>query len=273
MTTIPIDDPDDPRVRDYASVRDESRLRSAGLFVAEGRAVVHRLLERQDRFTVRSLLVTATALTALGLDKSVSVPDVPVYLMESQHMARVAGYPVHRGCLALAHRPAPAAWEDVARSARTLVVVDRVANPDNVGGIFRSARAFGVDAVVLTDGAAEPLYRKTVRTSMAAVLDVPFARVSSIRLILAELNRLGTDTIVLTPDGSAPALRDRLERDRRARVALVVGEEWAGVEPGVLAKLSGSARIPMAAGVDSLNASVAAAIALYELSMARRTGE
>lgn len=271
MHVVPIDDPEDQRVLAFRSVRDGARLRDAGLFVGEGRIVVQRLLELRT-VTVRELLATEAALAALRLEETADnaiTPPGTIYLVQPRVAELIAGYHVHRGCLALAERPASTPASEVIGSGELIVVIDRVANPDNVGGIFRSARAFGVTGVVLTAGTADPLYRKTIRTSMGAVLELPFGEVPDLRAAVAALRTDGVEIFALTPDAAAPALRERIADRRPRRAALIVGEEWAGVDKNALAGSPDLVRIPMAAGVDSLNAGVAGAIGLYELSAAR----
>jgi tRNA G18 (ribose-2'-O)-methylase SpoU len=257
---------DDPRVASYRDVANPQAMRRAGLFVAEGRLVVRRLLAL-DRFRTRSILVTPTAHEALADLESPTAP--PVYVVSQHVMDRIVGFNIHRGCLALAERPAARAVESLAlRDIARVLVLDGVNNPDNVGGLFRSAAAFGVDAVVLGPGAGDPLYRKAIRTSMAATLQVPFVETESIPHAMALLRAHNFCVLALTTAADAAPVDDH-PRDLD-RVALVVGNEGEGLSEAALAAADGRVRIPMAAGVDSLNVTVAASIALYQLARASR---
>ena len=172
MPVVRVSGSDDPRVSWYQAVRDPVLVRERGLFVAEGRLVVERLI-REGRYTIQSLLLSAAACRALEPVLSTLPPEVPIYVCDAGDLRGITGYDVHRGCLALAERPAPLSIDAVLRGARLVVVLDGVTDPDNVGGVFRNAAAFGVDAVLLDAASSDPLYRKAIRTSMAATLRCP----------------------------------------------------------------------------------------------------
>ena len=252
---------DDPRLADYRNIPDPDLLRSHGLFIAEGRHVVRRLLT-STRFRTRSLLLTPPA--RLGLAGVLaSAPSLPVFVVSQEAMNTVTGFNIHRGCLAAGERPAPSRWQDVAAGAVRLVVVERVANADNVGGIFRNAAAFGAGAVLLGPACADPLYRKAIRTSMGATLQTPFAAMEDWPADLFRLKAQGFGLWALTPSAGA---RPLWHVDPPARVALLVGHEGEGLSDAALAAADVRARIPMAERVDSLNVATAVAIALYEIT-------
>ena len=168
---------DDPRLDDFRIVSDPALMRDRGLFVAEGRLAVERLLA--SRFRTRSLLVIDTALDglapALAAGGDERRPDV--YVADSAQLRLVTGFRFHRGCLALGERPRaepPDAELPRAAPGRPLVVLEGVSDPDNVGSIFRNAAAFGAAGVVLSPTCADPLYRKAIRTSMGTTLQLPF---------------------------------------------------------------------------------------------------
>ena len=259
---------DDPRIAVYRTIRDAELVRRTGLFVAEGRLVVGRLLAAR-RYDLHSVLVTDTTLRGLEPALAHCDADAPIYVCAQSCADEIVGYHVHRGCLALAKRPSPGDSTQLIRAASTIVVLDRIANPDNVGGIFRNALAFGVDAVLLSTGCADPLYRKAIRTSMAAALDVPFAPVTSMAGQLEELRRAQFSILALAPDSTAATLRSRCQSLRPGRAAIVLGEEGAGLGREALNRGDEIVQIPMAPGVDSLNVAVAAGIALYELRASR----
>jgi len=260
---IPVDDRADSRLDEYRNIPDPELIRARGIFVAEGRLVVRRLLADR-RFVTRSVMVTEAARAALD-DVLAMRADVPVYVVPLAVMTSITGFHIHRGCLAIGERPPAARWTKVIAGARTLVVLERVANADNVGGVFRNAAAFGADAVLLDPASTDPLYRKAIRTSMGAALAVPFARTEPWPLVLRDLADRGFATIALTPASTAAALADVVADVGVRPIALVLGHEGEGLSADALAACTHRARIPIAAGVDSLNVAAAAAIALYEL--------
>ena len=256
-------DLDDPRVALYRSVADHHTLLAAGVFVAEGRLVVRRLLS-STRVRTQSVLVTEAAHEAMGEVLAHAPADVPIYVVAQETMNAIAGFNIHRGCLAIAQRPAPRTLIDLPiADLRRLVVLEGVNNPDNVGGIFRSAAAFGVDAIVLGPACGDPLYRKAVRTSMAATLMLPFVEAGAWPQALVTLRSQSVRVLALTPAQDARALDD-LPRDL-ARVALLVGAEGDGLSADAMQLADDRVRIPMRGAVDSLNVTVAASIALFHV--------
>ncbi len=259
-----ISDPLDPRLDDYHNVPDPELVQRGGMFVAEGRLVVRRLLTESSLVT-RSVMVTEAARASLD-EVLVMRPDVPVYVVPPPVMNGITGFNIHRGCLALGERPQPSAWQDVVAGLQTIVVLERVANADNVGGIFRNAAAFGVRAVLLDEASTDPLYRKAIRTSMGASLLVPFARAEPCPAVLRELRASGFATVAMTPATSASTVRSIADAVGARPVALVLGHEGDGLTTAALEACEYHARIPTTSTVDSLNVATAAAIALYEFS-------
>ena len=264
MNVTRIDDERDGRLADYRNVSDPDLLARRHLFVAEGRLVVRRLLSA-SRLTPRSVMATEPALEALT-DLLATRPDLPVYLAPPRVMNGIIGFDIHRGCLALGERPSPGHWEDLVRTLRRVAVLERMANADNVGGVFRNAAAFGFDAVLMGPSCADPLYRKAIRTSMGAALTLPFADAEPWPDALYRLREDGWMTVAMAPAADAPPVRDVLARAAAARVAIVIGHEGDGLTAGARDACAHRARIPMTEGVDSLNAATAAAIAFYELT-------
>jgi tRNA G18 (ribose-2'-O)-methylase SpoU len=252
--------PDDPRLAGY---RQLARRPLDGLFVVEGRLLVQRLLAA-PRFRTRSVLLTPAAVDRLSDSLGGIADPPPVYVAEPATIDRVVGFDFHRGCLALGEPAALPSFDALVspRGGRLLVGLDDVTNPDNVGALFRHAAAFGVNGVVLSPGCGDPLYRKALRVSMGAALDVPFARAASWPEALARLRTAGFTLVALTPD--APLDLARLTRP--ARVILVVGAEGAGLSRATREAAAVAAAIPMASATGSLNVATAAAIALYLLS-------
>ena len=246
----------------YADVGDPSALMSKGLFVAEGRLIVERLLSLPD-IRVHSIAVTAAAAEALAplLERH---PGVPVCVCDPSALEAVTGFDFHRGCLALAHRPAASPpLETFAASAR-LIALEGVGNPDNVGGLFRVALALGAGGVLLDPTTADPLYRKAIRTSMAATLRVPFTRVEPWPSALDELKSQGFRVVALTPDPGAMPI-DEYVAEPGGRLILALGSEGAGLHPKTMGYADVRVRIPIDPRADSLNVVVAAAIALDRL--------
>ncbi|MBM3773340.1 MAG: RNA methyltransferase [Acidimicrobiia bacterium] len=264
MAVIPIASLDDPRVAEYHVLTDHERLRSRGLFVAEGRLVVERVL-CTNRYAVRSLLLSDSALAALGpvVDRT---PHVPTYTCAAAEFKQLAGLNLHRGCLALVERPPERPVADVLRAARRVVALEGVGNPDNMGGIFRNAAAFSVDAIVLSPGCVDPLYRKAIRTSMAAALMVPFAWSRAWPDDLGAMCDEGFSLFALTPRRPSEGIDQLASRQRPDRWALLLGSEGSGLTKETLARAHARVRIPIADVVDSLNAAVACGIALAMLA-------
>ena len=255
---------DDPRVADYRLITRPALLARAGLLVAEGRLVLRRLVD-QPRFRIRSVLLTDTARVALDPVVSRLGPEVPAYVTSQAAMSALAGFEIHRGCLALAERPPLTPVEELdLTTARRLVILEGVNNPDNVGGVFRSAAAFGVDAILLGPECGDPLYRKAIRTSMAATLQVPFAAALPWPQTLETIGARGFRVLGLTPAIDARPL-DEYARNVE-RVALVLGAEGHGLTEQALAAVHERVRIPMSGSADSLNVTVAASIALWHFS-------
>jgi len=237
--------------------------------VLEGRFVVCRALALPEWHVTR-LLLTPTAHAALEPDlaRTPAARKPAVEVMTRDEMAALTGFRFHQGCLGYAVRPGARSWTDldVSIDAGSLIVVlEDVRDPDNVGSIFRSALAFGARAVVLGPGCADPLYRKAIRTSMAAVLALPFATASPWPDVLADLRAAGVTIVATTPDERAEPIARVAESLRDRPAALVVGSEGHGLSAASRAVADRLARIPTA-GVDSLNVATATAIALYALA-------
>jgi len=260
--SIAIDSLDDSRVADYQHVADHQHMLDRALFVAEGRLVVRRLLDLRH-WRIASILLTSAAADNLG--DVLHLTEAPIYLVDQALMNAIAGFNIHRGCLALAHRPPVEASTPLGLSIATghlsrVLVLEGVNNPDNVGGLFRTAAAFGVELVVLGPSCGDPLYRKAIRTSMASTLVVPFVLAPQWPGALSDLVADGFSVAALTPRHDALPLRDL---PRHAKLALVVGAEGDGLTEPALAASSVRVCIPMTPAMDSLNVTTAASIAMY----------
>lgn len=255
-----VSDPDDPRVRDFTALTDvaarSAREPAEGLFIAEGAKVILRALAAGYR--PRSVLAEPKWLPALapslqgsGAELLTAPPDV---------LRGVTGYRVHRGALACFERRALPDPVALVADARFVVVLVDLVDHTNVGAIFRNAAALGADVVLVTPGCADPLYRRSVKVSMGAVLAVPWTRTGPDPL--ESLDRFTTIALTPSPDATALSALTALPGSR----AVLLGTEGAGLPAGLTARADLRVRIPMAAGVDSLNVAAASAIALHALN-------
>ena len=258
---------DDPRLGDYVRLRESSLRRSLeserGLFIAEGEKVIRRAVEAGHR--PRSFLLAPRWLPGLAdvLDRW---PEVDVYVVDEAAAEEVTGFHVHRGALASLHRADLPPVADVLRADR-LVVLEDVVDHTNVGAILRSAAGLGWDGALLSPRSADPLYRRAVKVSMGAVFALPWTRFPSWREAPAVLEGAGFTSVALTlaPDSEdLDVVADRLRGT--AKVAVLLGTEGAGLSDHWAGSATVRARIPMRAGIDSLNVAAAAAVACYALA-------
>ena len=258
---IPIAEVADPRLGDYRQLTDTAlRHRSepaGGLFIAEGELVVRRAVAAG--YSVRSMLL----LPRYAPDLEPLADGAPVFLGSPGVLHAVTGFHVHRGVLAaMDRRPLPDTAALLAASYRLLILED-LANPTNVGAVFRCAAALGMDAVLLSPRCADPLYRRAVRVSMGAVLAVPYARLPDWPAELGAVQAAGFQLLALTPDPAAAPLV--AAGSATERLAVLLGTEGTGLTDVARRHAGRASRIPMAAGVDSLNVASAAAIACFLL--------
>jgi tRNA G18 (ribose-2'-O)-methylase SpoU len=287
---ITIDDPDDPRLGDYLALTDvELRRRrepAEGLFIAEGEKVIRRA--GQAGYRMRSMLLSDKWVDVMR--DVIDETSAPVYAVSPELAEQVTGYHVHRGALASMQRePLPAAQELLAGARRAMItrsvnghtdagavspsglrqsplqrvaVFEDIVDHANLGAAFRNAAALGVDAVLLTPRCADPLYRRSVKVSMGAVFQVPWTRLESWPKDVEILRSAGFTVAALCLSDRAITL-DELASRHDEQLALVFGTEGAGLTPGSLAAADEHVRIPMDAGVDSLNVAAASAVAFY----------
>ncbi len=261
----PVSDPDDPRIEFYRNVRERDLVGRQGLFVAEGQVVLQKLLG-SSRFRPLSLLIAEHRLQSLSKLIAAVPEDVPVFAATQRVLDEIAGFPLHRGILAIGRRvEAPDADSLIDRlPERALVLVlSGIANHDNMGGIFRNAAAFGADAILLDADCCDPLYRKAIRVSVGAALLVPFASIPREDDTIALLERHGFAAIALSPSGR----QDLSELLPPPRAAVLLGAEGPGLAPELLARTE-SVRIKMAPGFDSLNVATTSGIVLHHLRSA-----
>jgi tRNA G18 (ribose-2'-O)-methylase SpoU len=263
---IRIDSLDDSRVDGYRHVADQQWLVDNAFFVAEGRLVVRRLIDMQQ-WPIESILLTPAA--AENLADVLGATRAPTYVVDQDLMNDIAGFNIHRGCLALGRRPETATLDrTTAGPLSRVLVLEGVNNPDNVGGLFRSAAAFGAELVVLGPDCGDPLYRKAIRTSMAASLMVPFVHASQWPGAIRDLRADGFTVIALTPNRSVAPIEEVFPH---SKLALLVGSEGGGLTEEAMRTATLRIRIPTTADVDSLNVTTAASIAMYHCFAERRS--
>ena len=260
---IAISDPDDSRIEAYRAVRERDLVGRQHRFVAEGEVVL-RVLLNQSRFEIESVLLAESRLDGLGDMLPLLPPETPIYTASRQVMDAIVGFPIHRGVLAIARRaplePVESLLSQLPEQALVVGLIG-LANHDNVGGIFRNAAAFGVQAVLLDRETCDPLYRKAIRVSVGGALVVPFTRVPSAEAMVQALEAASFEVIALSPSG-----QDVLSDIRPARrTALLLGAEGPGLPQEVLARTR-TVSIPMSGGFDSLNVATTSGIALHHLA-------
>ncbi|MGN0069930.1 MAG: TrmH family RNA methyltransferase [Prevotella sp.] len=230
-----------------------------GIFIAESPKVIRVAL--QTGHHPIALLCERKHLKGDAADIIAAHPDLPVYTGSRELLADITGYTLTRGVLCAMQRPEPKSVAEVCCSARRIVVIDGVSDTTNIGAIFRSAAALGIDAVLLTPTACDPLNRRAIRVSMGSVFLVPWARS---RHPQAELPALGFKTVAMALRNDSIALDDpRLKAE--PRLAIVMGTEGDGLSQETIDESDYVVRIPMAHGVDSLNVATASAVAFWEL--------
>lgn len=239
-----------------------------GMFIAEGSVVVGMLL-RSDRFRARSVFVLENRLDGFLARHGERLGEVPLLVASRTVMDTVAGFPMHRGILAIGEPVAPDETVGALTAGlpgnATVVVAIGISNHDNIGAIFRNAAAFGVDAVLLDGSCCDPLYRKAIRVSAGGIFRVPYARAQSADALLGTLARSGFRLLSMTPSAD----RNAFDVEAKGRMALIVGTEGDGLPKDII-DATEPVRIPMTPGTDSINVATAAAVLLSSI-YARRS--
>lgn len=251
---------DDPLVDRFRGLKDAEQ-RSAGRFIIES----ERVLERTTQLGISLDSVLITPARFRRLSELLSNVGGAVFVAEPDVINDVLGFPLHRGVVALAHRRPPVPLEPLLANANRIVVLEDVVDPDNVGAIFRHAAAFAANAVVLSEHAGDPLYRKAVRTSMGWVLDMPWTRTLGGCNHVEVLRRAGFTTLALTPAGDTDIRAVRPVGNAPGRLAILLGAEADGLTRDTMAACDFRVRVPISPHVDSLNVATTAAIAMFEL--------
>lgn len=236
-----------------------------GLFIVEGRLTIERALAAGLRpRTVLTSPKFAEALQEL-------MPTVEFLIRDDSEIEQVTGYQVHRGALASFERPQPLQLADLPTDAKLVLVLEDLVDHENVGTLLRSAAALGVDAVILSPTCADPLYRRSIKTSMGAVFHIPWMRAESSTAILDALRERGIEQVALTPSGEQTL---GLATDFKLPVALWLGNEGEGLSRSVLESADRCVAISMHRETDSVNVAAAGAIAMWQVRtrMTRREG-
>ena len=266
----------DPALDDYLRMTDV-RLRSRveverGLFMAESFEVISRAVEAG--MAPRSFLMSEKWLQKFA-PLYERFPEVPVFVGEEALLEQLTGFHLHRGALAAMQRPVLPGVSQLLEGARTVAVLEDIVDHTNVGAMFRSAAALGVDAVLVTPQCADPLYRRSIRVSMGTVFQVPWTRLEAWPHAphppgrpgapggVDLLREAGFDVLALALTDEAVAL-DAADLGPQRKVALVLGAEGHGLKPATLRAADEHVVIPMAGGVDSLNVAAASAVVFWQ---------
>jgi tRNA G18 (ribose-2'-O)-methylase SpoU len=256
--------PDDPRIAEYRGLKERHLSAEGNRFVAESERVVRRLIASSNGCRVHSVLVTPPRLAALAdVLPAVEASGCPVYVATQDIIDGIAGFHVHRGCLAIGERPAP---REVPASARLVVAVEDLVDADNLGAIVRNAAAFGADALLLSPRCADPFYRKAIRVSLGSVFNLPIVRVRDDRWpgeVVALREQHGFMALAAVLGQGAVALETLTPPQK---TLLLLGTEGPGLSPAAIAACDQRVTIPMSEGADSLNVGTAAAVFLYHLT-------
>ncbi|MCV9966367.1 RNA methyltransferase [Pararhizobium sp. BT-229] len=268
MSLVRIEDPADPRIAGFVSIKERDLTGRHGRFIAEG-TVVLRLLAAAHRIgrgiEAEAILLLENRVSGLGDVLAEFPASVPVYVASAAVFDAIAGFNMHRGVLALGRRASAPGMDALIGSlpVKGLVLAAcGISNHDNMGSMFRNAAAFGVEAVLMDETSCDPMYRKAIRVSVGSVLTVPFAREGSVSALVGRLQAAGFSIWGLSPRGQT----DLHDIPPSPRTALLVGTEGEGLPEDILSSIR-TARIRQRPGLDSLNVATATGIALHQAAM------
>lgn len=238
-----------------------------GMFIAESAKVISCALAAGCRPV--SFLMERRQLPALEHSMLEPYGDVPVYTADREVLARLTGYELTRGVLCAMMRPALPSVEELCRTARRIAVLENLADPTNVGALFRSAAALGMDGILVTPSCCDPLYRRTVRVSMGTVFQIPWTQIGEDASQwpqpgLSRLRDMGFQTVAMALSDRSVSIDDPVLA-RAERLAVILGTEGDGLSTHTIAECDYTARIPMCHGVDSLNVAAAGAVIFWQL--------
>lgn len=271
MNIIEITDFSDPRLDVYARLTEAQLLNrfepAKGMFIAESPKVIERALNAGCQPV--SLLMERKDIDGSAREIIARCEDIPVFTADRDVLCQLTGYQLTRGVLCAMRRPSLKSVEDVVSNARRIVILENVQNPTNVGAIFRSAAALGMDAVLLTPGCSNPLYRRSARVSMGTVFQIPWTFIGSEVTDwpadgMEKLRSLGFKTAAMALSDNSVSIDDpRLAQEEK--LAIILGSEGDGLTECTIADCDYTVKIPMYHGVDSLNVAAASAVAFWEL--------
>lgn len=255
----------DPELDIYARLTEVQLLNrrepDKGIFIAESPKVIERALNAGC--VPISFLMETRHVENQAKQLIARCGDITVFTAELDVLTQLTGFKLTRGMLCAMYRPKLPTVEDICKNARRVAVLEDVMNPTNVGAIFRSAAALGIDAVVLTSASSDPLYRRSIRVSMGTVFQVPWTYLGEGGI--SDLRRLGFKTAAMAlKSDSLPIYDPRLAKIDK--LAIVLGTEGDGLAAGTIADCDYTVLIPMSHGVDSLNVAAASAVAFYQLA-------
>ena len=238
-----------------------------GMFIAESPKVIHRALD--GGCVPVSLLMERKDIEGSAQDVISRCGDIPVFTADRDVLAQLTGYHLTRGVLCAMLRPKRPTVEAIAANARRIVVLENVMNPTNVGAIFRSAAALNMDAILLTPGCSDPLYRRSARVSMGTVFQIPWTFIGEgitdwPEPGMSRLRQLGFKTAAMALSDDSVSIDDpRLMQEEK--LAIILGSEGDGLTQSTIATCDYTVKIPMTHGVDSLNVAAASAVAFWQL--------
>lgn len=256
----------DPALDVYARLTEAQLMNrfdpSKALFIAESPKVIHRALD--GGYTPVSMLMERKDIDGSAAEIIARCPDIPVYTADEDLLCNLTGYHLTRGVLCAMKRPPLPTLEQTLQGAKRVAVLDNVQNPTNVGAILRSAAALGMDALLLTPGCSDPLYRRAARVSMGTVFQIPWTFFPEGRPWYEQLRELGFKSAALALKDDTLSIDDpRLVAEEK--LALVLGSEGDGLSDAAIDGCDYTVKIPMYHGVDSLNVAAASAVAFWEL--------
>lgn len=241
-----------------------------GFFMAESPNVIERALN--DGYVPEEVLVEESALDAPVIQRILSDYDIPVYVASAEQMKTIRGFEMTRGALCVMNRREQISAEELLekvsiseqKNVIRIAILEDVMNPTNLGAIFRSAAALGMDAVFLTGGCSDPLYRRAARVSMGTVFQVPWAWTEDIQNLLEILKNKGFVSVAMALDDRAVRLGDKC-LEGHEKMAILLGSEGYGLKEDTIKACDYTVMIPMSAGVDSLNVAAASSVVFWEL--------
>ena len=271
MNIIEINEFTDPRLDVYARLTEAQLLNrfepAKGMFIAESPKVIDRALNAGCQPV--SLLMERKDIDGSARDIIARCGEIPVFTADRDVLCQLTGYQLTRGVLCAMRRPMLKYVEDVVRDARRIVILENVQNPTNVGAIFRSAAALGMDAILLTPGCSNPLYRRSARVSMGTVFQIPWTFIGSETADwpnagMEKLRELGFKTAAMALSDDSVSIDDPALAAEE-KLAIILGSEGDGLTETTIADCDYTVKIPMYHGVDSLNVAAASAVAFWEL--------